>query len=134
MYVFVRLTGPESESIQDNDESSINVPNLGQSNGSNSANDPDPNALVGLDALLQVLQNANASNAVSSPSPDRFDFSRSASQVNENAVQVAATALNQLSQQEAQDGYYPFAGMILSVRSLFPQCCTTYSFVTPSRL
>jgi hypothetical protein len=136
MYVFIRLAGPESEPIQDNDESSIRVPDLGPSDLSNSANDPDPNALVGLDALLQVLQNANASNAVSSPSPNNFDFSRSPSQVNENAVQVAATALNQLSQQqqEAHDGYYPFAGMMLSVRSLFPQCCTICSFVTPSRL
>jgi hypothetical protein len=130
------LAGPESEAIQDDGESSISVPNLGQSNDSNSANDPnpDPNALIGLDALLQVLQNANASDVVSPSSPDSFDFSRSPPQFNQNAVQVAATALNQLSQQEAQDGYYPFAGMVLSVCSLFPQCCTIYSSVTPSRL
>jgi hypothetical protein len=128
MYFSIRLAGPESEPIQDNDESLISVPDLGQSDGSNSANDPDPNVLVGLDALLQVLQNANASSAVSSPSPDSFEFSRSPSQVNENAVQVAATALNQLSQQEVQDGYYPFAGMIFSVRSFFPQCCIFIPF------
>ena len=122
IYIFVRLLGPESESIQDNDES-------------NSANDLDSNALVGLDALLQVLQNTNASNVVSPPSHDNFDFSRSPSQVTENAVQVAATALNQLSQQEAHDGYYPFAGMMFSVRSLFLQPCSMYhSFICNSRL
>jgi hypothetical protein len=121
IYVFTRSTDPGSEPVQDNAESPISVPNLGQSNGSNSTNDPDPNALVGLDALLQVLQNTDASSVVSPPSPDSFDFSRSPSQGNENAVQVAATALNQLSQQETQDGQHQFAGMILSVRSLFPQ-------------
>jgi hypothetical protein len=119
-----------SEPVQDNAESPISFPNLGQPNGSNSTNDPDPNALVGLDALLQVLQSTDASSVVSPPSPDSFDFSRSPSQGNENAVQLAATALNQLSQQEAQDGQRQFAGMTLSVRSLFPQRYTLYPFVT----
>ncbi|KAH9998335.1 fungal-specific transcription factor domain-containing protein [Russula vinacea] len=91
---------------------STNAPDLGQINGSNSA---DSNVLIGLDALLQVLQSANASSVVSTPPPDSFDSSRSSAHVSENSVQVAATALNQLSQQEAPD-HYPFAGMILSFR------------------
>lgn len=104
------MSEPESESTS--------VPDVGQSNGVDSTNGPDPNALVGLDALLQVLQgaNTNTSNDVSTPSSDRVDFPRSPAQVSENAVQVAATALSQLSQQEAPDTHYPFVGMIDTVR------------------
>jgi hypothetical protein len=120
---------PEIESpIQDNAESTISTPNLEQFNDSNSPNNPDPNALAGLDALLQVLQDANASNIVSTPSPDSLDVSRSPVQVSENAVQAAATALNQLSQQEASDAYYPFPGMILSVRTLSSERYILFSF------
>ena len=111
-----RLSGTESGPTQDNVESTVSFPNEGQLNGSDSANNLGPNALVGLDTLLQELQNANASNdIVSTPSPDSFDFSRSPTQVRENAVQVAATALNQLSQPKAPDGHYAFAGIIFSV-------------------
>ena len=106
VHASVRLPEAQPESTDD--------PDLGQINGSNSANDPDSSALIGLDALLQVLQNANASNVVSSPPPDSFDFSRPSTHVSESAVQVAATALNQLSQQDVQD---PFANMILPVCS-----------------
>lgn len=69
-----------------------------------------------------MLQSANASNVVSPPPTDSFDFSRSYAHVSESAAQVAATAVNQLSQQEA-DVHYPglFDGMILSVR-LFSRC------------
>jgi hypothetical protein len=106
------VSEPESESTS--------VPDVGQSNGVDSTNGPDPNGLVGLDALLQVLQgaNTNTSNDVSTPSSDRVDFPRSPAQVSENAVQVAATALSQLSQQEAPDTHYPFpfVGMIDTVR------------------
>lgn len=120
---------PEIESpIQDNAESTISTPNLEQFNDSNSPNNPDPNALAGLDALLQVLQDANASNIVSTPSPDSLDVSRSPVQVGENAVQAATTALNQLSQQEASDAYYPFPGMILSVRTLSSERYILFSF------
>jgi hypothetical protein len=95
-----------------------NTSDLGEINGSNSANNPDSNDFIGLDALLQVLQSANASNVVSPPPPDSFDFSKSYAHVNESAAQVAATAVNQLSQEEAPDIHYPgpFDGMILSVR------------------
>jgi len=111
-----RLSGSESGPIQDNAEPAGSVPNQEQLNGSDSANNLDPNALVGLDSLLQELQNPNASNnTVSTPPPDSFDFSRSPAQVGENAVQVAATALNQLSQPGAPDGQYAFAGIAFSV-------------------
>jgi hypothetical protein len=103
----IRIPGTQPEST--------NAPDLREINDSNLANNPDPNVLIGLDALLQVLQSANASSVVSTPPPDSFDFSRSSAHVSENAVQVAATALNQLSQQEAPDTHHPFAGMILSV-------------------
>ncbi|KAI0291749.1 fungal-specific transcription factor domain-containing protein [Russula brevipes] len=110
-----KVSEPESESTS--------VPDLGQSNGVDSTNGPDPIALVGLDALLQVLQgaNTNASNDVSTPSSDRVDFPRSPAQVSENAVQVAATALSQLSQQEAPDTHYPFVGMIDTFRGFGTQ-------------
>lgn len=111
-----RLPGAESGPRQHNAESAVGVPDQEQLNGSDSANNLDPNALVGLDSLLQELQNSNASNnIVSTSSPDDFDFSRSPTQVGENVVQVAATALNQLSQPEAPDGQYPFAGLIFPV-------------------
>jgi hypothetical protein len=111
VYASIRLPETQPESINSPDLGQINI------NGSNIANNPDSNALIGLDALLQVLQSANASSVVSSPPPDSFDFSRSSAHVSENAVQDAARALNQLSQQEAPDTHYPFAGMILSVRT-----------------
>jgi hypothetical protein len=97
---------------------STNTPDLGQINGSDSANTPDSNDFIGLDALLQVLQSANAGDVVSPPPPDSFDFSRSYAHVSESAVQVAATAVNQLSQQAAPDIHYPgpFDSMTLSVR------------------
>ena len=78
-----------------------------QINGANSANNLDSNDFIGLDALLQVLQSANASNVVSPPPTDSFDFPRSYAHVSKSAVQVAATAVNQLSQQEAPDIHYP---------------------------
>ena len=108
---FIRLPETQPESAD--------APDLGQINGSNSASHPESSALVGLDALLQVLQSGSASNDVSTPPPDSFDFSssRSSVHVSENAVQVAATALNQLSQQDVPDTHYPFASMILPVRS-----------------
>jgi hypothetical protein len=108
-YASIRIPEAQPESTDD--------PDLGQINGSNSGNHPDSSALIGLDALLQVLQSANASNVVSSPPPDSFDFSRPSTHVSENAVQVAATALNQLSQQDVPDTYHPFASMILPVCS-----------------
>jgi len=106
---------------------STNTPDLGQINDSNSANSPDSNDFIGLDALLQVLHSANASNVASPPPPDSFDFSRSYAHVSESADQVAATAVNQLSQQEAPDIYYPgpFDGMILSVR-FFSRCYSIF--------
>jgi hypothetical protein len=116
-YASIRIPGTQPEST--------NAPDLEPINGSNSADSPDSNVLIGLDALLQVLQSANASSVVSTPPPDSFDFSRSSAHVSETAVQVAATALNQLSQQEAPDTHYPFAGMILSVCLLLP---TLYIF------
>ena len=111
VYASIRIPEAQPESTDD--------PDLGQINGSNSANHPDSSALIGLDALLQVLQSANASNVVSSPPPDSFDrdFSRPSTHVSENAVQVAATALNQLSQQDVPDTYQSFASMILPVCS-----------------
>lgn len=109
VYASIRLPEARPEST--------NSPDLDQINGSNIVNNPDSNPLIGLDALLQVLQSANASGVVSTPPPDSFDFSRSPAHVSENSVQDAATALNQLSQQEAPDTHYPFAGMILSVRT-----------------
>ena len=65
-----------------------------------------------------MLQSANASDVVSLPPPDSFDFSRSFAHVSENAAQVATTTHNQLSHQEASDTQYlgPFADMILAVR------------------
>jgi hypothetical protein len=123
-YASIRLPETQSESP--------NTPGLGQINDSNSANNPDSNDFIGLDALLQVLQShgANASNVVSPPPPDCFDFSKSYAHVSESAVQVAATAVNQLSQQEAPDVYYPgpFDNMTLSVR--FFSRCYSISFAS----
>ena len=78
-----------------------------------------------------MLQSANASNVVSPPPPDSFDFSRSYAHVGESAAQVPATAINQLSQEEAPDIYYPgpFDGMILSVR-LFSRCNSIFFILT----
>ena len=98
VYAYIRLPETQPEST--------NIPDLGQINGSNSANNLDSNDFIGLDALLQVLQSANASNVVPPPA-DSFDFSRSYAHVSESAVQVAATAVNQLSQEEAPDVHYP---------------------------
>jgi hypothetical protein len=118
-YGSIRL--PESQ------PESADTPDLGQIDGSNSANNPDSNDFIGLDALLQVLQSANASSVVSPPPSDSFDFSRSYAHVSESAAQVAATAVNQLSQQEALDIHYPglFDDMILSVR-FFPRCYSIF--------
>ena len=111
-----RFSGTESGPTQDNLESAGSVPNQGQLNGSDSANNLDSNALVGLDTLLQELQNPNASNnTVSTPSPDSFDLSRSPIQVGENVAQVATTALNELSQPGGPDDHYAFAGIAFSV-------------------
>lgn len=110
VYASIRLPEIQPESA--------NTPELEQIDGSNSANTSDSNDFIGLDALLQVLQSANASNVVSSPPPDSFDFSRSYAHVSESTAQVAALAVNQLSQREEPDIHYPgpFGGMILSVR------------------
>jgi hypothetical protein len=115
--------------LPDTQPEPTNISDLGEINSSNLANNPDSNDFIGLDALLQVLQNANASNGVSPPPPDSFDFSRSYAHVNESAAQVAATAVNQLSQEEAPDIHYPgpFDGMVLSVR-FFSQCYSIYLF------
>jgi hypothetical protein len=112
VYASIRLPETQPEST--------NTPDLGQINGSNSANSPDSNDFIGLDALLEVLQSANASNVVSPPQPDNFDFSRSYAHGSEAAAQVAAAAINQVSQEEAPDIHYPgpFDGMILAVRLL----------------
>ncbi len=119
VYASIRLPETQPESA--------NTPDLGQINDSDSANNPDSNDFIGLDALLQVLQSANASNVVSPPPPDSFDFSRSYAHVSESAAQVAVTAVNQLSHQEAPDIHYPgpFDGMILSVR-FFSRCYSIF--------
>jgi hypothetical protein len=124
VYTSIRLPETQPEST--------NTTDLGQINDLNSANNSDSNDFIGLDALLQVLQSANASNVVSPPPPDSFDFLRSYAHVSESAAQVAATAVNQLSQQEAPDIYYPgpFDGMTLSVR-FFSRC---YSIFLPHNL
>lgn len=62
----------------------------------------EPTALVGLEALLQLVQ---ASNDIATPSahltgPGMVDPGR----VSDHAVQVAAAALGQLSQQSVADG------------------------------
>ena len=109
---------PDYQKYPEPESPSTNTPDLGQINDSNSANSPDSNDFIGLDALLQVLQNANASNVVYPLPPDSFDFSRSYAHGSESAALVAATAVNQLSQQEAPDIHYPgpFDSMTLSVR------------------
>lgn len=103
--------------LPENQPESTDTSDLGQINDSSSANSPDSNDFIGLDALLQVLQSANANNIVAPLPPDNFDFSRSYAHVSESA-QVAAAAVNQLSQQEAPDIHYPgpFDGLILSFR------------------
>jgi hypothetical protein len=123
VYASIRLPETQPEST--------NTPDLGQINGSNLANNPDSDEFIGLDALLQVLQSANASNVVSPPPPDSFDFSRSYAHVSESAAQVAATALNQLSQHEAPDIHYPgpFDSMTLSVR-FFSRCYSIFFFTS----
>jgi hypothetical protein len=122
VYASIRLSETQPESA--------NIPDLGHLNDSDSANNPDSNDFIGLDALLEVLQSANASNVVSPPPPASFDFSRSYAHVSESAAQVAATAVNQLSQQEAPDIHYPgpFDGMILSVR-FFSRCYSIFFYL-----
>jgi len=119
VYASIRLPETQPEST--------NTPDLGPINGTNSANNPDSNDFIGLDALLQVLQSANASNAVSPPPPDSFDFARSYAHVSESTALVAATAVDQLSQQEAPDIHYPgpFDDLTLSVR-FFSQCYSIF--------
>jgi hypothetical protein len=89
---------------------SMTVPRLGQPNCSGSTNNSESNTVAGLDVLLQLLQNTNASSIQS----DDLELSRS--HPNDNAVQAAATALNQLSQQETPDPQDPIAAMLQSVR------------------
>ena len=119
VYTSVRLPETQPEST--------NTTDLGQINDSNSANIPDSNDFIGLDALLQVLQSANATDVVSPPPPESFDFSRSYAHVSEGAAPIAVTAVNQLSQQEAPDIQYPgpFDSLTLSVR-LFSRCYITF--------
>jgi hypothetical protein len=93
----------------------MTVPRLGQYNGSDSTNNPESSSTVaGLDVLLQLLQNTNASNVANIPQSDNLELSRT--HAHENAVQAAATALNQLSQQEAPDTQSPIAAMLQSFR------------------
>jgi hypothetical protein len=112
----VYLPFSRSSGTKPRQDNSVCVPSVGQIDDSNSANNSQLNALPGLDALLQVLQNANTSSVVSNPSPSTDDFSRTSTG---HAVQVAATALNQLSQQEVPDTYCPFDEMIQSVCPFF---------------
>jgi transcription-repair coupling factor (superfamily II helicase) len=106
----------------------MSVPRLGQGHDSDSTNNSESTSTVaGLDVLLQLLQNTNASNVASIPQSDNLELSRTHS--HENAVQAAATALNQLSQQEAPDTQSPIAAMLQSVRPsspmsyLLPEIC-----------
>ena len=92
---------------------SVGVSRLGQPNGSDSTNNSESNTVAGLDVLLQLLQNTNASSVADMPQSDDLELSRQHS--NENAVQAAATALNQLSQQESPDPQNPIATMLQSV-------------------
>lgn len=93
----------------------MTVPRLGQYNDSDSTNNPESSSTVaGLDVLLQLLQNTNASNVANIPQSDNLELSRT--HAHENAVQAAATALNQLSQQEAPDTQSPIAAMLQSFR------------------
>ena len=80
---------------------SVAVPRLGQSNSSNSTNNSESNAVAGLDVLLQLLQNTDASGVTHMS--QSADLELSQPHINESAVQVAATALNQLSQKEVPD-------------------------------
>ena len=88
-------------------------PRLGQPNDSDSTNNSESTSVAGLDVLLQLLQNTNASNVAHLPQSDDLELSRT--HAHENAVQAAATALNQLSQQEAPDTQSPIATMLQSV-------------------
>ncbi|KAI9508667.1 fungal-specific transcription factor domain-containing protein [Russula earlei] len=111
-----KLTASESGSRRDK-VSFSSVPGQERSNGPNSENhNPDLNALAGLDALLQVLQDASTSNAVPTSSHDSFEFSRASPRVGESPIQAAATALNQLSQAEVPDTHDTHASMMLSFR------------------
>lgn len=95
----------------------MTVPRLGQSHDS-ATNNSESTSVAGLDVLLQLLQNTNASNVTNIPQSDDLELSRMHS--HENAVQAAATALNQLSQQDAPDTQSPIGGMLYSVRPSFP--------------
>ncbi len=92
----------------------MTVPHIRQPNGPDSTNNSESNTVAGLDVLLQLLQNTNASNVAHMPPSG--DLEHPQSYVNENAVQAAAMALNQLSQQEASDTQNPVAAMLQSVR------------------
>lgn len=92
----------------------MTVPRLGQSNDSDSTNNSESTSVAGLDVLLQLLQNTNASNVTPMPQSDDLELSRT--HAHENAVHAAATALNQLSQQEAPYTQNPIAAMLQSVR------------------
>ncbi|KAI9447753.1 fungal-specific transcription factor domain-containing protein [Lactarius indigo] len=102
----------ETAPVQDE---SVTVPHLGRPSDPDSTNNSESNTVAGLDVLLQLLQSTNASNVTHIPQSGDLELSRS--QANENAVQAAATALNQLSQQEAPDTQNPIAAMLQSVRS-----------------
>ncbi|KAH9173397.1 fungal-specific transcription factor domain-containing protein [Lactarius sanguifluus] len=94
----------------------VTVPHLGRPSDSDSANNSESNTVAGLNVLLQLLQSTNASNVAHIPQSDHLELPRP--HVSENAVQAAATALNQLSQQEAPDAPNPIAAMLQSVRPL----------------
>lgn len=91
----------------------MTIPRLGQGHDSDSINNSESTCVAGLDVLLQLLQNTNASNVTNMPQSNDLELSRTHS--HENAVQAAATALNQLSQQEAPDTQSPITGMLQSV-------------------
>ncbi|KAI0265106.1 fungal-specific transcription factor domain-containing protein [Gloeopeniophorella convolvens] len=89
----------------------------------NSVNTLEQTALAGLDVLLQVLHSANA--GIASPqAAELFGLTKEPEpaclQVADSAVQVAVTALNQLSQQsdspESLSPFAPVAGIVQHVR------------------
>ncbi|KAH9062232.1 fungal-specific transcription factor domain-containing protein [Lactarius vividus] len=92
----------------------VTAPPLRRLSDSDSTNHSESNTVAGLDVLLQLLQSTNASNVAHIPQSDDSELSRP--HASENAVQAAATALNQLSQQEAPDAPNPIAAMLQSFR------------------